>query len=615
MSLEYLPTAALDPFAALLLWARPAVSPVRRIAGKEPMPYNPANPLIVQGDRTVLLEVDNPLHSQARDAIAPFAELEKSPEHIHTYRLTPLSLWNAAAAGIKADAMIDALAEYSKFPLPPNLPPDLRELVSRYGRVTLRREASALRLVCDDLALLEELARQRGVRDYLGDRLDEVSFAVADAHRGVLKQALIAVGYPAEDLAGYTQGAGLEVALRDVTRAGMPFRVRDYQQMAVDAFHAGGDVRGGSGVVVLPCGAGKTIVGLLALAILKKSALVLTTSTTAVEQWKRELLDKTDITDEQVATYTGDTKAIAPITIATYQILTYRAKRDGEFPHFALFNQLDWGLIIYDEVHLLPAPVFRITAEIQARRRLGLTATLIREDGREEDVFSLIGPKKFDVPWRVLESNGWIAEAQCHEVRLGLPGDARMGYAVAEWRDKFRLASENPIKDDLVALLLDSHNGPGDRVLIIGQYLKQLRRIAARFDLPLITGQTSNAEREDLYDKLRRGVIRRLVLSKVGNFAIDLPDANVMVQVSGTFGSRQEEAQRLGRILRPKPGEAPACFYTLVTRDTREMDFAHHRQLFLTEQGYSYEILDESELCARSIFSAKRHTLLGSERS
>src|SRR3954468_23424095 len=419
--------------------------------GKEPMQYNPANPLIVQGDRTVLLEVDNPLYPEARDALAPFAELEKSPEHIHTYRLTSLSLWNAAAAGMSADEMLDALGTYSKFPLPPNLGTDLRELVSRYGRVTLRRVDGVLRLSTRDQALLEELARQKGVRDYLGERIDATSFSIDDAFRGVLKQALIGVGYPAEDLAGYTEGAALKIELRDLARSGLPFQVRDYQRMAVEAFHAGGDVRGGSGVIVLPCGAGKTIVGLSAIAALKKNTLVLTTSTTAVEQWRREILDKTDLDESMVALYTGDSKAIAPVTLATYQIVTYRPKKDGDFPHFTIFNERDWGLIIYDEVHLLPAPVFRITADIQARRRLGLTATLVREDGREEDVFSLIGPKKFDVPWRVLESKGWIAEAQCHEVRLGLPGDARMEYAVAEWRDKFRLASENPIKDDLVA--------------------------------------------------------------------------------------------------------------------------------------------------------------------
>jgi DNA excision repair protein ERCC-3 len=562
------------------------------------MQYNPANPLIVQGDRTILLEVDNPLHAEARDAIAPFAELEKSPEHIHTYRLTPLSLWNAAAAGMSAEAMIAALETYSKFPLPANLPPDLRELVSRYGRVRLHRVEGQLRLTTQDRPLLEELARQRGVRDYLGERLDATSFAIDDGHRGVLKQALIAAGYPAEDLAGYAPGAALPIALRGVTGTGLPFRVRDYQEGAVAAFHAGGDARGGSGVIVLPCGAGKTIVGMAAIAALQTETLVLTTSTTAVEQWKREILDKTNLDPALIGTYTGDSKTLAPVTLATYQIVTYRPKKDGDFPHFQLFNQRDWGLIVYDEVHLLPAPVFRITADIQARRRLGLTATLVREDHREEDVFSLIGPKKYDVPWRVLESKGWIAEAQCHEVRLGLSSALRMEYALAEWREKFRLASENPLKDELVANLLNRFDHPEDRVLVIGQYLKQLRRLAQRFDVPLITGQTPNPEREDLYDKFRRGVLRRLVLSKVGNFAIDLPDANVMIQVSGTFGSRQEEAQRLGRILRPKEGERPARFYTLVTRDTREMDFAHHRQLFLTEQGYSYEILDETDLAA-----------------
>jgi DNA excision repair protein ERCC-3 len=560
------------------------------------MQYNPANPLIVQGDRTILLEVDNPLYAEARDTIAPFAELEKSPEHIHTYRLSPLSLWNAAAAGMSAPAMIAALQTYSKFPLPQNVPADIDDLVSRYGRVRLERTNGRLRLVTADRPLLEELARQRGVRDYLGERLDETSFAIDDANRGVVKQALITVGYPAEDLAGYTAGAAMQIALRDQTLAGEPFTVRDYQQAAVSAFYAGGDARGGSGVIVLPCGSGKTIVGLAALAALQTETLILTTSTTAVEQWRREVLDKTNLDPALIGTYTGDSKNLAPVTLATYQIVTYRPKKDGDFPHFPLFDQRDWGLIIYDEVHLLPAPVFRITAQIQARRRLGLTATLVREDHREEDVFSLIGPKKFDVPWRVLESKGWIAEARCHEIRLGLPGALRMEYALAEWREKFRVASENPAKDELVSALLERFDGPEDRVLVIGQYLKQLRRLAKRFDIPLITGQTPNAERQELYDNLRSGKLRRLVLSKVGNFAIDLPDANIMIQVSGTFGSRQEEAQRLGRILRPKEGERPAQFFTLVSRDTREMDFAHHRQLFLTEQGYTYEILDESEI-------------------
>lgn len=556
--------------------------------------YDPTNPFIVQSDRSILVEVDNPKYAESRDALAPFAELEKSPEHIHTYRITPLSLWNAAAAGLEADAMLEVLARFSKFPLPGNLAPDIAELVSRYGRLKLQRDGDSMRLISTDLALLEEISRQPKIRQYLGERVDKQSFRIDPAHRGVLKQALIAVGYPVEDLAGYTEGTTLEMHLRRVCRSGLPFHVRDYQRDSADTFFAGGDVRGGSGVIVLPCGAGKTIVGMAAMALCGRHTLVLTTGITAVKQWRREILDKTSLTEDQVAEYTGETKDIAPVTLATYQILTYRPEKSEEFPHFKLFGQKDWGLIIYDEVHLLPAPVFRVTAHIQARRRLGLTATLVREDGREGDVFSLIGPKKYDVPWRELETKGWIAEATCTEVRVPLPDDLRMEYAVAEWRSKYRIASENPGKDDVVGNLLQHY--AGDRVLIIGQYLKQLRRLAKRFDLPLITGATPTDEREDLYGKFRRGEIRHLILSKVGNFAIDLPDANVLIQVSGTFGSRQEEAQRLGRILRPKSQGENAHFYTLATRDTRELDFAHHRQMFLTEQGYSYQILDASEV-------------------
>jgi DNA excision repair protein ERCC-3 len=558
------------------------------------MHYDPTNPLIVQGDRTVLVEVDNTRYAEARDALAPFAELEKSPEHIHTYRLTPLSLWNAAAAGLTAQAMIDVLGKYSKFPLPTNLGVDLAELVSRYGRVRLERFQDKLRLICKDKPLLEELARQPKVKEYLGDRHDAESFLIEPAFRGLLKQALIGVGYPAEDLAGYTEGAPLRIRLREIARSGLPFRVRDYQRDAADIFYAGGDVRGGSGVIVLPCGAGKTIVGIASMSQLQRNTLVLTTSITAVKQWKREILDKTDLKDEQVAEYTGDTKDLGPVTVATYQIITHRPSKNEDFPHFKIFDQRDWGLIVYDEVHLLPAPVFRVTAQLQARRRMGLTATLIREDGREADVFSLIGPKKFDVPWRELETRGWIAEANCTEVRVSLSEPLRMEYAVAELRNKFRIASENPDKEEIVEALLSKY--PEKHVLIIGQYLKQLRDLSKRFGMPLITGQTGTAEREELYNRFRKGQVRQLILSKVGNFAIDLPDANVLIQVSGTFGSRQEEAQRLGRILRPKSGGEVAHFYSLVTRDTREMDFAHHRQLFLTEQGYSYRIADGAEV-------------------
>lgn len=559
-------------------------------------PFDPTNPLIVQSDKSILVEVDNPKYTEARDALAPFAELEKSPEHMHTYRISPLSLWNAAAAGLTASEMIDVLERFSKFPLPANLAPDMEELVSRYGRLRLERDGEKLRLVSRDIALIEELARQPKLRQFLGMRIEENAFQIDPSFRGVVKQALIAVGYPVEDLAGYTEGTPLAITLRKVARSGLPFVIRDYQRDSADVFYAGGDVRGGSGVIVLPCGAGKTIVGIATMAQCGRHTLILTTGITAVKQWKRELLDKTDLTDDQIAEYTGESKQIAPVTLATYQILTYRPEKSEEFPHFNIFDQKDWGLIIYDEVHLLPAPVFRVTANIQARRRLGLTATLVREDGREGDVFSLIGPKKYDVPWRELESKGWIAEANCTEIRIAMPEELRMEYAVAEWRNKYRIASENPAKEDVVDRLLQNY--PDDHVLIIGQYLKQLRQMAKRFDIPLITGATPTAEREELYSKFRRGELRRLILSKVGNFAIDLPDANVLIQISGTFGSRQEEAQRLGRILRPKGQGENAHFYTLVTRDTRELDFAHHRQMFLTEQGYSYQILDGSEVLA-----------------
>jgi len=416
------------------------------------------------------------------------------------------------------------------------------------------------------------------------------SFVIEPAHRGVIKQALILIGYPAEDLAGYTEGASLPMALRQITRVGLPFKIRDYQRGSADTFYAGGDVRGGSGVVVLPCGAGKTVVGIVAMTMMQKNTLVLTTSISAVKQWIREILDKTDLKDSDVAEYSGEMKTIGPVTVATYQIVTHRSSKDDEFPHFKIFDERDWGLIIYDEVHLLPAPVFRVTAQIQARRRLGLTATLIREDGREGDVFSLIGPKKYDVPWRELEQKGWIAEANCTEIRVALPEPLRMEYAVAEWRNKYRIASENPAKEDIVAKLLEQY--ADKNVIVIGQYLKQLRSMRDRFDLPLITGATPTSEREELYGKFRRGEIKQLLLSKVGNFAIDLPDAHVLIQVSGTFGSRQEEAQRLGRVLRPKAsGEGAALLHAGDPRHARtrllapSSDVSHRARLQLRNRG------------------------------
>ncbi len=564
----------------------------------------PDNPIIVQSDRTILLEVDHPQHAEARDALAQFAELEKSPEHIHTYRLSPLSLWNAAAGGMNAQQIVDMLTQYSKYAIPSNIGTDIREYINRYGRIKLVRDGDELLLKSEDVALIAEVMHHKRTQPYLLGQIDRNTLRVDSARRGHIKQALIHIGFPAEDLAGYTDGSALPLKLRTETLLGKPFEPRGYQYAAAGAFYAGGAPSGGSGVVVLPCGAGKTIVGLATMADVQRATLILTPNTVAVRQWIQEIIDKTDIPPEMVGEYTGERKDIAPITVSTYQILTYR-RSSGEkgdengqeyFPHFSLFTSYDWGLIIYDEVHLLPAPVFRVTAEIQARRRLGLTATLVREDGREADVFSLIGPKKYDVPWRELEQQGWIATAECHEIRVGLSEDEQMTYAMAEVREKYRIAAETPAKLSITRHLVERHRD--DQILIIGQYIEQLKTLAEELQAPLLTGRTPNGQREKLYDQFRRGEIKRLVVSKVANFAIDLPDANVAIQVSGTFGSRQEEAQRLGRILRPKSDGSLAYFYSIVTRDTRDQEFSANRQLFLTEQGYRYIIEDAEELLA-----------------
>ena len=558
------------------------------------MDYKPDNPIIVQSDQTVLLEVDNPRYAEARDGLASFAELVKSPEHFHTYRISPLSLWNAAAAGISADEMISVLEKYSKYEVPGNVRREILDYVDRYGRIQLVRRDEDLVLTSKDEALMAQIWHSREAKRFLQKRLSPCEFVVVPHTRGHIKQALIHLGFPVDDLAGYVDGDPLEIEMRERARSDHAFSLRAYQIDSVDAFHAGGAARGGSGVIVLPCGAGKTIVGIAAMTRLKTHTLILVTNITSVRQWIREIVDKTTLTEEQVGEYSGEIKEAKPVTIATYNIMTYRKRKTNEFPHFELFTKRNFGLIMYDEVHLLPAPVFRITAEIQARRRLGLTATLVREDGREEDVFSLIGPKRYDVPWKDLERQGWIAAAQCMEVRIPLLPEFRMEYAVAAKREKFRLASENDAKSPVIRKILDHH--PEDLVLIIGQYLQQLDVLAELLGYPLITGQTKQQEREVLYEEFRHGRIRHLIVSKVGNFAVDLPDANVLIQISGTFGSRQEEAQRLGRILRPKEDGGPAHFYTLVTRDSSEQDYAANRQLFLTEQGYSYSIKDVSEL-------------------
>jgi DNA excision repair protein ERCC-3 len=547
-------------------------------------------PVIVQSDRSILLETDGPCFEDARDALAGFAELVKSPEHIHTYQLTPLSLWNAAASGLTAKEIIDDLLRLSKYDVPQNILVEVEDNISRYGRLKLYKQADGqLVLESEDSMLITQLMHQKSVQPFVMGSRNGKQILVKPADRGNVKCALIKIGFPVEDLAGYVEGAPLPFKLRKKMRNGKAFGLRKYQRESVDAFHVNGTIRGGSGVIVLPCGAGKTVVAIGALHACQTHSLVLTTNTVALRQWRDELLDKTSLKPEQIGEYSGDSKEICPVTLATYQVLTYRKSKDSPFIHFGLFDEAQWGLIVYDEVHLLPAPVFRATASLQARRRLGLTATLVREDGREEDVFSLIGPKKYDVPWKVLEKQGWIAQAVCTEIRIALPEVERYRYAISEKRAKFRIASTNPTKLNLCETLVNRHKD--DNVLIIGQYLDQLRVLSKHFKAPIITGSTPTKERERLYQAFREGGEKLLIVSKVANFAIDLPDANVAIQVSGTFGSRQEEAQRLGRILRPKSNsDTIAHFYSLVTRDSCDQDFSVKRQLFLTEQGYRYEI-------------------------
>lgn len=542
-------------------------------------------PLIVQSDRTVLLEVAHPLAEDARHDLAVFAELERAPEHVHTYRITRLGLWNARAAGHDAGDMLGTLERYAKFPVPQTVSVDMRETVARYGRLVVdRTEDGALRLHSDDIAVLTEVSGAKRIAPLLTERIDDRSFLVAAWARGALKQELVKLGWPAEDLAGYTPGTPHEIALEQDD-----WHLRDYQQKAVDNFFDGG-----SGVVVLPCGAGKTLVGAGAMATAKTTTLILVTNTVSARQWRDELLRRTSLTADEIGEYSGQVKEVKPVTIATYQILT--AKRKGEYAHLALLDALDWGLVVYDEVHLLPAPVFKLTAELQARRRLGLTATLVREDGREGDVFSLIGPKRFDAPWKEIEAQGFISPAACFEVRIDLPQSERLTYAASADDERYRLAATAPAKLGVVRELVAKH--AGERILVIGQYLDQIDELAEALDAPQLTGATPVDERERLYQEFREGRTPVLVVSKVANFSVDLPEATVAIQVSGSFGSRQEEAQRLGRLLRPKESGLSANFYTLVARDTVDQDFAQNRQRFLAEQGYSYTILDAHAIAA-----------------
>ncbi|MBF6187109.1 MULTISPECIES: DNA repair helicase XPB [Nocardia] len=547
-------------------------------------------PLIVQSDKTLLLEVDHESADMARQAIAPFAELERAPEHVHTYRITPLALWNARAAGHDAEQVVDALVSYSRYAVPQPLLVDIVDTMARYGRLQLvKHPAHGLTLVSLDRAVLEEVLRHKKIAPMLGARIDDDTVAVHPSERGRIKQMLLKIGWPAEDLAGYVDGEAHPIEL---DYEGGHWTLRDYQEMAADSFWAGG-----SGVVVLPCGAGKTMVGAAAMAKAKATTLILVTNTVAGRQWRRELLARTSLTEDEIGEYSGERKEIRPVTIATYQVITRRTK--GEYKHLELFDSRDWGLVIYDEVHLLPAPVFRMTADLQSRRRLGLTATLVREDGREGDVFSLIGPKRYDAPWKDIEAQGWIAPAECIEVRVTLTDAERMAYATAEPEERYKLCSTARTKIPVVESILAKH--PDAPTLVIGAYLEQLEELGAALDAPVIQGSTKNKEREALFDAFRRGEIPVLVVSKVANFSIDLPEASVAVQVSGTFGSRQEEAQRLGRLLRPKHDGGQAHFYSVVARDTLDAEYAAHRQRFLAEQGYAYRITDADDLLGPAI--------------
>lgn len=540
-------------------------------------------PLIVQSDKTLLLDVDHALSDECRKAIAPFAELEKSPEHIHTYRLTSLGLWNARAAGLDAEGVIDTLLKYSRYPVPHSLLIDIAETMGRYGRLRIESHpVHGLVLITTDAAVLTEVARAKKVAPMLGARIDNETIAVHPSQRGHLKQALLKLGWPAEDLAGYVDGQAHPIELEEEG-----WKVRDYQRLSAEGFW-----HGGSGVVVLPCGAGKTIVGAVAMSMAKATTLILVTNTVAARQWRDELLRRTSLTEDEIGEYSGAKKEIRPVTIATYQVMTTRKK--GLYAHLDLFDAQDWGLIIYDEVHLLPAPIFRFTADIQSRRRLGLTATLVREDGMEGEVFSLIGPKRFDVPWKEIEAQGYIAPADCVEVRVTLTDHERLSYATAEQEERYRVCATTMTKKNVAKALAEHHKN--DQVLIIGQYIDQIDEIAADLGAPVIKGETPIKERERLFELFRTGELKLLVVSKVANFSIDLPEASIAIQISGTFGSRQEEAQRLGRVLRPKSDGRGARFYSLVARDTVDQDFAQNRQRFLAEQGYAYRIIDADDV-------------------
>ena len=542
-------------------------------------------PLMVQSDKTMLLDVHSPSFEECRNDIIAFADLVKSPEHIHTYTLSPLTLWNAVSSGLDSNEIISRLKKWSRYEIDERVLFFIEDTASRYGEFILTEEdQDNLRLSVKRERFFLTLLSEPTLKKYL-KKGEGNYFLISKLDRGTVKAKMVKMGFPVDDRIPLKKGSRLEFELKDNVE------IRDYQKESVDAFLSSG----GYGTIVLPCGSGKTIVGIETAVTLKTNTLILCPNVSSVHQWIRELLDKTTLTPDQIGEYSGETKTIKPVTVCTYQVLTYRTKSlDKEetepvYPHFSIFSENNWGLVIYDEVHMLPAPVFRITAELQSIYRLGLTATLIREDGREDEVFSLVGPKRFDTPWAELTQKGFIAKAYCHEVRIPLPHTLELEYALAPKKEKYRIASQNPLKIKVAEAILKKHEG--ESILIIGQYLEQLQVFRDHFGYPIITGTTSNKKRDELYDKFRSGEEKVMIVSKVANFAVDLPDASVAIEISGSFGSRQEEAQRLGRILRPKARDSH--FYTIVTEYSQEEEFASNRQKFLSEQGYSYSIIKE----------------------
>ncbi len=569
------------------------------------------NPVIVQADGKVLVEANHKKYEQAREFLTQFAELESSPNALHTYQITNISLWNAASANLSSVEIVLGLNKISKYPIPKEVEELITDTIDRYGLVKLLPnpdnpqeikvafESAYIQRLFTSEPLVQDLLIKRG-------RRKDMTYSISIANRGIFKQQCLLADWPVEDLAGFKPGTALSISLRDrIKNTDIVFEPRSYQWEAAKRWYQDGKSTGGCGVVVLACGGGKTIVGITAMSLVQRKTLILATNQASVNQWIQEIISKTNLTSRDVGSYTSDSRDLRPVTVSTYQMVSHKKSKDDGFENLDIFDKEDWGLIIYDEVHLLPAPVFGATANLQAMRRLGLTATLVREDGKENDVFTLVGPKRYELPWQDLQKLGFIASISCVEIHVEMSKELRRTYREAKEKDKSMLASNNPAKLDAVRYLLKKHRQ--DNVLIIGTYLEQLDIMSAELQLPVITGKTPNHLREKLFAQFRSGKIKTLIVSKVANFSIDLPDANVAIQLSGTFGSRQEEAQRLGRILRPKnlkrKGknnnvniENKAYFYTLVTKDSKEQTFALNRQKFLAGQGYRYQLEDFSSL-------------------